>query len=356
VNDDVSVFNRNFEKTPRGIKQYMDASEALKKEVVDWLAQEERYEKLLSKHPFKGEMVDVPKLLNNYKEYLQKQAENIKESQTYSSKIIAAYQQTIVEQLKERIGEYELFLNSTTDIPSQVSPLSLSLNDASSKGIYPSSYFKEGQEIPVSGFDTALAQQVYMALQHHIATCFFAQRILKSVYADDVVKALDRLNPKPDRHIILCFGYDGYLSSKLAPDNKNGSNRSCLYKGVPFQSLPGSSAIGTFLLVIDKHKLPKIEWETPQLDIQKLFNYKEFSQLTYPLYWGLTNLNEDSELKTKLLEDSRMEASSLNDRSYLAIYLRYKLYIPEDCVLDGFQMVSPYSSKVNEVDKLKELV
>jgi hypothetical protein len=351
VYDDVSAFNRDFEKTPRGIKCYIDAYKVLKKEADEWLTQSERCERLLKNHPFDGELVDVFKMLDEYNTYLQEQAQHIKETQPFSTEIITSYKQTVEKQLDERIGDYELFLNSPTVIPPETSPLSLSPNDASSQGIYPSSYFKKGQEVSVNGFDTALAQQVYTAMQHHIASLFFAQRILKSVYADDVLKALERLNPHPDRHLILCLGYDGYLTSKLG----QGNNISYNFKGVPIYLFPGSPAIDTFVLVIDKHRMPKIQFETPQPDEKELFHYDDKISQLYPVYWGLTNLNEKSKLKTELLSNKQMGIYLLNDKSYLAIYLRYNLYIPEDCILGGFQLVNSYSSKVNELDKLEEL-
>jgi hypothetical protein len=346
VHDDVSAFNCDFEKNPRGIQRYIDVLDTLKKEVDEWRAQGERCERLLENRPTEGGMVDVIKVLNDYDKYLRAQAQIIKENQNYSTKIITSYKQTIAELLDERIGEYQLFLDSSTEVPPANPSFDPYLNDASSKGIYPSSCFMEGQKVSVSGFDTAVAQQVYMALQHHIATFFFAQRILKSVYAGDVLKALDRLNPHPDRHLILCFGYNGYLTSKLEQAKH--------YKEVPIYMFSGSPAVDTFVVVIDKNRLPKIQLEKPQLDTIKLFHYEGISQ-SYPIYWSLTDLNVDSELKTQVLDGNQIEASSLKDKSYLSIYLSYRLYIPEDCVMDGFQLVSPYSSKVNEVDKLTEL-
>lgn len=351
INENTTEFNRDYEETPSGIKLYIDACEALKKEVDEWQTQKVRCEKLLEKHPFEGEMTDMLSILDEYKEFLLGQAQKIKETQTYSADIISSYQHTIAEQLDSRIGDYQLFLDSPTSIPSPESDSRNLPNNVSIKGIYPSSYFKEGQVIPVCGFDTALAQQIYMEMQHHIATTFYIQKRWKSVYMDDVLKALDKLNPKADRHIILSFGYDGYFSSRLDADKSGNKYK---YKGVPLYLFPGSPVFDTFVIIIDKEKVPKIELKEPDKDTKKLFNYKKISTL-YPLYWGLTDLKNKSDLKEKLMEKKQIESSSINDKSYLSVYLIYKLFIPENCVLDGFKLVGSYSSTLNEVDKLTEL-
>lgn len=354
-------FNDEFEKTPVDIQRYINACESLLNGVKD-AANSQKCNILFSKRAYEDKSLVVSSKIEEYLAYLREQLEYVKNNQPLSQEKIDSYKKSTSNILHKNIAPYNCMLHSELPVPEcemdnivEKHRKGVYANNATFYNRFPSSYFKDGQEISVAGLDYTIAEAINSNLQHNIATTFsFCSGAIKSIYYNDISKALELLNPNSEKHIMLCFGYSIGFQTRLGLKLENSN--SYKYKDVQVYLLPGSPVLSPFALFIRKSRMPKIEIKEPSNELKLKYGLNKIEeQDTYNIYWGLEEIDKNQKLKEWLLGDKNITEESIKQESFLTVYLYYYLYIPSDCIVGGFKLVDSFSSNVNDVDSLSGL-
>ena len=169
-NDNVFVYNEEYEKTPIGVKSYIDACNDLIKRVEK--LEQDVLDILFSKAQYKSN-VDLVDFLKGYFQHLNNQDQIIEETQELSPDIINKDKTKVAAYLERYIKEFSVFLSSDTTMPkfdmenvADAFHKSVQMNSCTSNQIYPSSYFKEGQVTRLKPSQTELIIVLLEGLKH----------------------------------------------------------------------------------------------------------------------------------------------------------------------------------------------
>jgi hypothetical protein len=214
---DIKGYNNSFEKSLKCINDYISACNSLLKDVKEVSSAHGKCKILFAQRNYEDKETDILQLVSSYLAYLEQQKKDIEENPVISNEIVDGYKNTIKEVLNERLkvysaikGEEKVIPNCSEDIREQIKK-GIYKNDACYQCLLPTNYFVEEGE-NVVGVDDSIVSNIYAQILNHITLSFLCQQIdMKSVYVDDVGKALDILKPNSQKHVILCFGHKEYL-------------------------------------------------------------------------------------------------------------------------------------------------
>ena len=356
-NDNIFVYNDEYEKTPIGVKSYIVACDDLIRRVEK--LDRDILDILFSKAQYKNNMAIVD-FLKGYLEHLNNQAKIIEETQEISHDIINNDKAKVSAYLERYIKEFSVFLSSDTQMPNfdaenvaDAFRKSIQMNSCTSKQIYPSSYFKEGQIVGVGNLTEAIADGVNYSFVRGIDTWFMALGGNPvNISSQNIYEAIYRLCPDADNDVLLYFGYKEYFIHLMGKHYKEKGGVSTV-DGRVIYFLPDMTPFNNRLIVVDKHKMPKLVLREPLEDTRRLFQYERISA-NYPIYWGLVDLKDDSVLRKELL-DKNYDINDLKSQSFLSVYLYTDFYIPSDSIRCHIAMIDSYSSEKDELDKIRKL-
>lgn len=356
-NDNVFVYNDEYEKTPIGVKSYIDACNDLIKRVEK--LEQDVLDILFSKAQYKSN-VDVVDFLKGYLQHLNNQTQIIEETQELSPDIINKDKTKVAAYLERYIKEFSVFLSSDTTMPkfdaenvADAFHKSVQMNSCTSNQIYPSSYFKEGQIVGVGNLTEAIADGINYSFVRGVETWFMALGGSPiNITSQNMYEAIYRLCPDADNDVLLYFGYKDYFVNLMGNHYKEKGGVSTVDDRVIY-FLPDISPFNNRLIVVDKRKMPKLVLREPIEDTRRFFQYERISA-KYPIYWGLVDLKDDSDLRKELL-DKNYNIDDLKSQSFLSIYLYTDFYIPSDSVRCHIAMIDSYSSEKDELDKIRKL-
>ena len=355
--DNFFVYNEEYEKTPIGVKSYIDACDDLIKR-VEKLSYDILHI-LFSKAQYKSNM-DVVDFLKGYLQHLNNQAQKIEETQEISPDIINKDKAKVAAYLERYINEYSVFLESNTIMPefdaenvADVFHKSIQMNSCTSKQIYPSSYFKDGQIVGVGNLAEAIADGINYNFVRGIDTWFMAVGGNPiNISSQNMYEAIYRLCPDAINDVLLYFGYKDYFVNLMGNHYMEKGGISTIDERVIY-FLPDISPFNNRLIVVDKRRMPKLVLREPMEDTRRLFQYERISA-HYPIYWGLVDLKDDSFLRKELL-DKKYDINELKSNSFLSIYLYTDFYIPSDSIRYHIAMFDSYSSEKDELDRIRKL-
>lgn len=345
-------------KTPIEIKHKIEILEDLMTKVKDWKSQKPELISTLLSEGFDSECDCLAKLQSFYDSLLEKQKE-IKETQPDSPEIVRNMQDIICANVEERLSYYAPFLSSAIELPehndANIQDMffkRIAYNNSSSYGLYPKSYFKDGQEVPIMNFPEALSHSICIELSHGIAMQFYLyDQVSCHVHYNELEKAFDIIKPNKDKHIILFFGISNPLEHSFKERLQRVDNHYSI-DGVEIWLLPYTQPYNNKMLVIDKALIPALNIIPASKKRQEKYELKPISE-QYPLMWSLLDPLQKEDIKEDLLKKNTLE--SLKDSSLLYIFLAYKIYIPENCIVRSLTVCDPYSSEVSKLEDLKEI-
>lgn len=356
-NDIVLVYNDEYEKTPIGVKSYIDACNDLIKraEALDQNA----LDKIFSKAQYKSNTVVVD-FLKGYLQHLNSQAQIIEKTQEISPDIIKKDKTIVAAHLERYISEFSVFLTSNTIMPefdtenvTDAFHKSIQMNSCTSKQIYPSNYFKEGQIVGIANFAEAISDEINYNFVRGIDTWFMAIGGSPiNISSHNMYEAIYKLCPDVDNDVLLYFGYKESFVHLMGNHYKEDGGVSTVDDRVIY-FLPDIIPFNNRLIVVDKRKMPKLALREPKEDTRRLFQYERISA-NYPIYWGLVDLKNDSVLRKELL-NKNYDINDLKSQSYLSIYLYADFYIPSDSIRCHIAMIDSYSSEKDELDKIRKI-
>lgn len=356
-NDNVFVYNEEYEKTPIGLKSYIDACNDLIKRVE--ALDQNVLDTLFSKAQYKSNKVVID-FLKGYLQHLNNQAQIIEETQELSPDIIKKDKSKVAAYLERYIKEFGVFLSSDTIMPefdtenvADAFHKSIQMNSCTSKLLYPSSYFREGQIVGVGNLAEAIADGIHYSFVRGVDTWFMALGGSPiNISSQNMYEAIYRLCPDADNDVLLYFGYKDYFVHLMGNHYKEkGGAPTVDDREIYF--LPDMSPFNNRLIVVDKRRMPKLVLREPKEDTRRLFQYERISA-RYPIYWGLVDLKDDSVLRKELL-DKNYNIDDLKSQSFLSIYLYADFYIPSDSIRCHIAMIDSYSSEKDELDKIRKL-
>jgi hypothetical protein len=351
------AFNEKFGDSLKNVKRYLDACKCLIEDIkgIDNTVSDE----VFANRRYENQDIDVLKIVEHYRTYLEERYTRIKEEQRISSNIVESYRKSIGEILEEKVRLYQCLLESRSSIPKCSEDVveqynnGVYANNSSFSDLLESSIFKDDQPIAVANLDHSIAEYVASQLYHNVAAVFSSRcGTLKSVYYDDVIMAFQRMTPSSQNHVALCFGVGSILQTRLKLSQV--SENIYQYNGVKVYLFPGSPALDPFIVFVRKSEMPKIEINDPTDNIKIKYGLKKLTE-KYSIYFGVVDLKDNSCLKTWLLNDNKMTDEQLKDKCFVSTYLYYHLYIPANSIVGGFKLVDQVSSNVNEVEAIDML-
>lgn len=359
INEDQWQEYDGYDKTTVGIDQTIKIVEDIKRRLSN--KNIKRYRNLLECDRMvvsQPQSISAFDFIEAFEKKLKQELAEAEESKTADKEIIENYKKTIKDIVENKVQKYSYFIESNEEFPTEslnpiiALPKGIHLMNCSFYDIYPIEHFSTDRIYDISGFPETVASIMTSELSRCMTEFIMTKNSVKyDVFMKEAKDALEKFQLTNDSLLLFYNGCEWIFKDELTMDD----NGTVEYKGINVIYMSEAYSYNNYIVVIDKRKMPKLQFVEPTEKLKEKHHLEELSAIT-KTYWGYTELENDKCLREKIAKRKGMSKDVLNKYASLYIHFYAKFYLPKDSIKAIIALNDDFARQTSDLDRIKPIL